>query len=742
MQEQPISASPDENLMTPFDAGKDSCGVGFVAHMKNKKSHEIVEQGIEILYNLSHRGACGCETNTGDGAGILIQIPDKFFRKNAVGLTEKLPPEGRYGVGAVFLPKNHEQMKACEDMLDKVVQEEGQILLGWRVTPTDNTELGQTARASEPIMKHVFIGQSADMKDQDAFERKLFLIRKRIENQVAASTLSEKGLFYLASLSSRTIVYKGMLTPGQVHPYFRDLRDKDTESALALVHSRFSTNTFPSWDLAHPFRYIAHNGEINTLRGNINWMHAREALFETPYFSKEEVGKLLPIIREGQSDSAAFDNALEILVMAGRSLPHSMMMLVPEAWTGHATMPQYKKDFYHYHACLMEPWDGPASIAFTDGQMIGALLDRNGLRPSRYYVTQDDLVVMASEVGVLDIDPEKIIKKGRLEPGKMFLINLIEGRIVDDAEIKEKIAAENPYGDWLKNNLTMLDQLPEAPHVPEPDHETVLKRQKAYGYTHEELKLLMAPMAMNGEEAIGSMGDDTPIGILSNFNQPLFNYFKQLFAQVTNPPLDAIREELVTSVNTTLGPEGNLLMPKPESCRQIELSSPVLDNDELAKFTHIQHKGFKSLTIPVLYRVAEGGEGLAKAIEEIRRKASQAVKDGYQILILSDRGLDHDWAPIPSLLVTAGVHHHLIRQGERTKVGLIIESGEPREVHHFGLLLGYGANAINPYLAFESLDDMIRRKVLPSDIDHKTAVKKYIKAANKGIVKIMSKMGI
>jgi glutamate synthase (NADPH/NADH) large chain len=610
------------------------------------------------------------------------------------------------------------------------------------VTPTDNTEIGLTARASEPIMKHIFIGKSKDLKNQDAFERKLFLIRKRIENQVAASKLSEKSLFYIASLSCRTIVYKGMLTPGQVNSYFRDLRDKDTESALALVHSRFSTNTFPSWDLAHPFRYIAHNGEINTLRGNINWMHARQALFETEYFSKDEVKKLLPIIREGQSDSASFDNALEILVMTGRSLPHSMMMLVPEAWTGHATMPQYKKDFYHYHSCLMEPWDGPASIAFTDGRMIGALLDRNGLRPSRYYVTQDDLVVMASEVGVLDIDTQQVLKKGRLEPGKMFLIDLIEGRIVDDTEIKEKIGKENPYGDWLKDNLIALDQLPEAPHVPEPDHETVLKRQKAYGYTHEDLKILMAPMATNGEEAIGSMGDDTPIGILSNLNQPLFNYFKQLFAQVTNPPLDAIREELVTSVNTTVGPEGNLLKPKPESCRQVELKSPVLDNDELAKFTHISYKGFKAVTIPILYKVSEEGKGLAKALEEVCAKAGQAVKEGCQILILSDRGLDHDMAPIPSLLATAGVHHYLIRQGDRTKVGLIIESGEPREVHHFGLLLGYGANAINPYLAFESLDDMIRRKVLPADIDHKTAVKKYIKAANKGIVKIMSKMGI
>ena len=740
--QEPIKVNPDENLLYPFDAGKDSCGVAFVANMKNKKSHEIVEQGVEILLNLSHRGACGCETNTGDGAGLLIQISDKFFRKHSAKWGVNLPPEGDYAVGVVFLPRIPDHIKFCEDLFAKIVQEEGQTLLGWRQMPTENNEVGPTARASEPIMKQIFIGRSKDIKDSDAFERKLFLIRKRVENTVAASTLTEKNLFYVASLSCRTVIYKGMLTPGQVAPYFPDLRDKEMDSALALVHSRFSTNTFPSWDLAHPFRYIAHNGEINTLRGNINWMHAREALFESDHYTKEEMKRLLPIVREDQSDSATFDNALEILVMAGRSLPHAVMMMIPEAWTGHLTMPQYKKDFYHFHSCLMEPWDGPASIAFTDGKVIGAVLDRNGLRPSRYYVTQDDLVVMASEVGVLDIDPKRVIKKGRLEPGKMFLIDLTEGRIIDDAELKEKIAKHHPYGEWLKENLTTLEKLPEAPHVPEPDHDTVLKRQRAFGYTHEDLRILMAPMAINGEEAIGSMGDDTPLAVLSNQSQPLFNYFRQLFAQVTNPPLDAIREELVTSVNTTVGPEGNLLKPTPESCRQIELKSPVLDNDELAKFTHLSYKNYKAMVLPILYKAAGGGDSLAKAIEEVRAKASQAVQEGYQIIILSDRGVDHDHAAIPSLLATAGVHHHLVKKGERTKVGLIVESGEPREVHHFAMLLGYGANAINPYLAFETLDDMIRRGILPAEIDHKTAVKKYIKAANKGIVKIMSKVGI
>jgi len=743
MSEQPIQVNENENLLVPFDAGRDACGVGFVANIKNKKTHEIVQQGVEILLNLNHRGACGCEINTGDGAGILIQIPDKFFRKNCSKWGINLPKEGDYAVGFVFLPKESKQAKACEDIFARVIKEEGQELLGWRLVPTENAEIGPTARAGEPAMKQIFIGKSASIKDSDAFERKLFLIRKRVENEVAASPdIKAKSLFYVTTLSCRTIGYKGMLTTGQVSPYFPDLRDKDMESAVALVHSRFSTNTFPSWDLAHPFRYIAHNGEINTLRGNINWMHAREALFQSEHYTPEEMKKLLPIIREGQSDSASFDNALEILVMGGRSLTHAMMMLIPEAWQGHQTMSQSKKDFYHYHSCLMEPWDGPADMAFTDGRVIGAVLDRNGLRPARYYVTSDDMVVMASEVGVLDIEAKKVVKKGRVEPGKMFLIDLQEGRIVDDAEIKDKITKAQPYGEWVKKNLVKLEDLPEAPHVPEPDHQTVLKRQKAFGYTHEDLKILLAPMATNGEEAIGSMGDDTPLAILSNKNQPLFNYFRQLFAQVTNPPLDAIREELVTSVNTTLGYEGNILKPTAESCKQIELKTPVLDNDELAKFTHINTNGYKSITLPILYKVAEGGKGLAKAVNEVRAKASQAVKDGYQVIILSDRGLDHDNASIPSLLATAGVHHHLIKNGDRTKVGLIVETGEAREVHHFAMLLGYGANAINPYLAFETLDDMIRRGILPAEIDHKTAVKKYIKAANKGIVKVMSKMGI
>ena len=729
---------PQQGLY-PKTSGFDACGVGFVADLKNRKSHSIVEQGLQILVNLSHRGACGCEENTGDGAGVLTQIPDKFFRKS-VKFT--LPPEGQYGVAFLFLPRDPSQRETCVQLTEKSVAEEGQSLLGWRDVPVDNSLVGPSARACEPVMRQLFVGQGKGMKDQDAFERRLFLLRKRVEHGVTALNLSESKLFYFASFSTRTIVYKGMLTPSQVQAYFPDLSDPAFESALSLTHSRFSTNTFPSWDLAHPFRYVAHNGEINTLRGNINWMHAREAHFKTPHFPGDEVKKLLPIVREGQSDSATFDNALEMLVEGGRSLPHSVMMLIPEAWQAHKTMSQTKKDFYRYHASLMEPWDGPASIAFTDGRYIGAVLDRNGLRPSRYYVTKDDRIIMASEVGVLPVAPENVVKKGRLEPGKMFLLDLGEGRIIDDQELKEKISGEQPYGDWLAKNLIKLEDLPKGLLLPEPDHETVVHRQIAFGYTQEDLKILMAPMAETGLEPLGSMGDDTPLAVLSNKSQPLFNYFQQLFAQVTNPPLDAIREELVTSVITTMGPERNLLDPKPESCAQIELLSPILDNQEMSKFSSLNHRGYKSKTLPILWDVQGGAPALEKALETICAQASAAVAQGIQILILSDRGMGPDKAAIPSLLAVAGVHHHLIRKGERTQVGLILESGEPREVHHFGLLVGFGVNAINPYLAFETLDDMIRRKALPTEVDHKIAVKHYIKACNKGIVKIMSKMGI
>ncbi len=742
----PFQTSGPENQggLLPFDAGKDSCGVSFVADLHNRPSHKVVQQGLTTLERLAHRGAVGCEENTGDGAGVLLQVPDKFMRKAvaAAGLPS-LPEKGRFGVGMVFLPTDVREQNIIKALWEKIVREEGQRLLGWREVPTDNTHLGPTAKAAEPKVAQVFVAANPALIDQDAFERKLYLIRKRCAGEASAAGLAQRKFYYVCSFSSRTIVYKGMLTPEQVRPYFPDLSDPDFESALCIAHSRFSTNTFPSWELAHPFRFIAHNGEINTLRGNQNWMHAREALFQSKYFPGEDIKRLLPIITEGASDTAALDNAIELLVMGGRSLPHAMMMLIPEAWSGHESMSQAKKDFYKYHACLMEPWDGPADVIFSDGRVIGGVLDRNGLRPSRFTVMDDGLVVLGSETGMLDLDQSKIVKKWRLEPGRMFLVDLEKGELVDDTAMKEGMAKAQPYGDWLKKNLLSLNDLPEAPQVPGPDHDTLLHRQIAFGYSHEDLKLVMAPMALDGQEAVGSMGDDIPLAVLSERPQLLFSYFKQLFAQVTNPPLDAIREELVTSVFTTIGPEGDLLNPGPENCRQIELKSPILDNDELARFKLAGAKGFKCVTLPAVFPAGSGGAGLEKALDELFRSATRAMEQGAQILIISDRGIDAGSAPIPSLLATAGLHHHLIRHGQRTKVGLIIESGEPRETHHMALLLGYGANAINPYVAFETLDDLLLRGLLPGDkMDHAKAVKNFIKACNKGIVKIMSKMGI
>ncbi|MFO1518045.1 MAG: glutamate synthase large subunit [bacterium] len=726
----------------------DACGVGFVVHMKGKKSHDIIQKAILTLNNLEHRGACGAEVNTGDGAGILIQVPHDFLVKEFGKLGVTLPPEGEYGVGTLFLAQDKAQAEKAEKALEKIVNDEGQKFLGWRLVPMNDSIIGKTAHAVMPVMKQFIValgdkGSNLPGPKDEAFERRLFIIRKVFENWVANSGMKDWKEFYIPSLSARTLIYKGMLISGQLEEFFPDLKDPAMVSALGLVHSRFSTNTFPNWELAHPFHFIAHNGEINTLRGNINWMRAREALFKSPLFG-DEIKKVMPVVREFGSDSAIFDNALEMLVMAGRSLPHAVMMMIPEAWSGHETMNQEKKDFYEYHSCLMEPWDGPASIAFTDGRVMGAILDRNGLRPSRYYVTKDDLVVMASEVGVLQFPPENILLKGRLQPGKMFLVDTAQGRIIDDAEIKGKLCKEKPYGKWLKDHLVTLEDLPPSPHLPEPDHATVTKRQVMYGYTQEDINILMVPMAKNGEEATGSMGTDTPLAVLSQKPQNLFNYFQQLFAQVTNPPLDAIREELVTSVDTTIGPERNLLEPLAESCHQIKLKNPILDNDELAKLKHLwqePYRGFKSCILPMLFRVEEGEAGLVKALDELFARASEAIKNGANILILSDRGVDEKLAPIPSLLATAGLHHHLVREGTRTKVGLVIESGEPREIHHFALLVGYGAGAINPYLAFETLDDLIREGVL-ENVDHKTAVEKYIKSVKKGIVKVMSKMGI
>src|SRR5437870_450404 len=726
-----FSALPPKQGLYDPQFEHDGCGVGFVVDIAGRKSNDIVRRSLQVLVNLQHRGAKGCEANTGDGAGVLLQIPHEFLKPECKKLGFDLPTPGNYGVGMVFLPRDSHSQQWAKEIIEAAITRAGQRLLGWRDVPTNNSPIGESAKAVEPAFKQVFVGRNPYIKSVDEFERKLYLIRKRIEKVTSE--------LYFDSLSARTIIYKGMLSAEQIEIYFPDLADPRVASALAVVHQRFSTNTFPSWSLAHPFRYISHNGEINTLRGNINWMKAREALFESGLFG-EDIHDLLPVIVEGGSDSAMIDNALEMLVMCGRSLPQAMMMLIPEAWDGHETMSDEKKAFYEYHSCLMEPWDGPASMVFSDGVVIGATLDRNGLRPSRYYVTKDGLVVMASEVGVLDIPAENILLKGRLQPGKMFLIDTREGRIIDDAELKHKISTEKPYRQWLNENVVRLADLPGHP-VPEPDHATVLLRQQVFGYTHEDLRILMAPMAKNGEEAIGSMGTDTPLAVLSNRQPPLFNYFKQLFAQVTNPPLDAIREELVTSMSTALGPERNLLQPEPESSHMIKILSPIMDNDDLAKLRYISVPGFRSVTLPMSFKVSDGGEGLQHALHDLFETASIAIKSGATILILSDRQVDKDYAPIPSVLATSGLHHHLVREGTRTKATLIVETGDAREVHHYCLLIGYGASAINPYLAFETLDDMIRQHLL-TGIDHRKAVNHYTKAVKKGVLKVMSKMGI
>jgi glutamate synthase (ferredoxin) len=736
---QPGALPPKQGLYDPqFE--HEACGVGFIANIKGKKSHEIVRQGLQILLNLDHRGACGFETNTGDGAGILIQMPHRFFEAACKEAGIPLPAFGQYGAGMVFLPPDDVERAQCEKIFENIVQEEGQTVLGWRTVPTDNSPLGNTAKLSEPVMRQIFIGRDKGITDDMAFERKLYVIRKRTENTIRYGKTPGGKWFYVPSLSFKTFIFRGLLMPEQVDKFYCDLRDPRMESALALVHSRFSTNTFPSWERAHPYRYIAHNGEINTLRGNINWMHARQAMVESELFH-DDLKKILPVINTDGSDSAMFDNCLEFLVLSGRSLPHAIMMMIPEPWSNHESMSEEKRAFYEYHSCLMEPWDGPASIAFTDGKMIGAVLDRNGLRPSRYYVTKDDLVVMASEVGVLDIAPDRVLQKGRLQPGRMFLVDTEQGRIVADEEIKNAIATQQPYREWLSKQLVHLANLPEILDLPEPSHETVVQRQQAFGYTFEDLRIIMLPMAKDGVEAVGSMGTDTPVAVLSEKSQPLFNYFKQLFAQVTNPPIDCIREEIITSAITTIGSERNILKPVPESAHLIELKAPILTNEELAKLRHVSQGEFKSITLPSLYKVADGAAGLEKAMEEIFAKASQAIRDGINILILSDRGIDKENGAIPSLLAVSGLHHHLIREGTRTRVGLVLESGEPREVHHFSLLIGYGAGAINPYLAFETLDDMIRQGLL-KDIKHKEACKNFVKAAVKGVVKVISKMGI
>jgi len=713
----------------------DACGVSFVADIKGRASHDIVMRGLGALCNMEHRGATGAEADTGDGAGVLLQIPDRFLR----GVVDfDLPPMGSYVVGMAFLPSDVSVAAKAQSAIEAIAREEGLTVLGWRDVPTDPTTLGAGARAVMPTFRQLFLSDPQGASGLD-LDRKVFVTRKRVEHDLPTEQKT-----YFPSLSCRTIIYKGMFTTPQLGAFYPDLADERVESALALVHSRFSTNTFPSWPLAHPYRFIAHNGEINTVQGNRNWMRTREALLQSDLIPGLE--RAFPICTVGGSDSASFDEVLELLHFGGRSLPHAVLMMIPEAWENHETMDAKKRAFYRFHSSLMEPWDGPACVAFTDGTVIGAVLDRNGLRPSRYWVTDDDMVVLASEVGVLDIDQSKIVRKGRLQPGRMFLIDTAQGRIVDDEEIKQSLAAAEPYEEWLSDGLVELADLPEREHMVY-SHDSVIRRQQMFGYTHEELKVILAPTSKTGTEPIGSMGTDTPIAVLSDRPRLLFDYFQQLFAQVTNPPLDAIREEVVTSVGSTVGPESNLLNPGPQSCRQLVLPFPIIDNDELAKIVHADDDGsypeLHAHVVSGLYRVDGGGAALKGALDDIRAGVSAAIEAGARVIVLSDRNSDEVLAPIPSLLLTAAVHHHLIREKTRTQVGLIVESGDAREVHHMALLVGFGAGAINPYLAFESIEDMIREDVHGlGGVDAEYALKKYIKASGKGILKVMSKMGV
>jgi glutamate synthase (NADPH) large chain len=718
----------------------DACGIGFVASIRGEKSHELIRQGIQVLLNLTHRGACGCDPETGDGAGVLIQIPHKVFARECAKLGFELPASPTYGVGMTFLPVEKHPRLQCEGILERIVREEGLTVLGWRDMPTYASAIGRVARASQPYIQQIFVGCASAM-DEDALERRLYVVRKRAENEVRESGIEDAETFYIPSLSCRTIVYKGLLLAPQITNFYRDLSDPDVVSALCLVHQRFSTNTFPSWQRAHPYRYVAHNGEINTLRGNVNWMHARQSLLQSPLFG-DDLKKLYPIIAPDGSDSANFDNVVELLFQAGRSLPHVMAMLIPEAWAGNPHMNPEKRAFYEYHASLMEPWDGPAAMAFTDGRVIGATLDRNGLRPGRYVVTNDDLVIMASEAGVLDVDPAQVKTKGRLQPGKMFLVDTVEGRIISDKEIKHTLASQQPYAQWLKDNRVTMDQLPDPSRMHHADAETLLRRQRAFGYTDEDLRMILGPMAATGEEPVGSMGTDTPLACLSDRPQPLFHYFKQLFAQVTNPPIDSIREEMVMSLFSYIGSEGNILAEVPENCHMLKLDQPLLTNRELEKLRRVSARDLLATTLPALFRASDGEAGLKRALDELCQRASLSVRAGYTLLILSDRGVDKDYAPIPSLLALAAVHNLLVREETRTQVALITESGEPREVMHFALLSGYGASAINPYLALETVEHLAWRGELPEGPTPELAVKKFLKSVNKGLLKTFAKMGI
>ncbi|MEO5354998.1 MAG: glutamate synthase large subunit [Magnetococcus sp. XQGC-1] len=721
----------------------DACGVGFVAHINGKKSHDIISMALDVLVNLTHRGATGADPLTGDGAGLLMQLPDAFLRTECKRLKITLPPEGQYGVGMIFLPKNSHLQTSYRRHVEQMIADEGQSLLGWRAVPiSPDAQIGYTAKASEPAIYQVFIGQgiTPDEVDELWFERKLFIIRRRIEHALLGYSKEEVKSFHIASMSSRTLLYKGMFLAEQVAAYYPDLSDPAMVSAFAMVHQRYSTNTFPTWDLAHPFRMICHNGEINTLRGNINWMHAREAVLASPLFG-EGIKKLFPIVPEGISDSASFDRALEFLVLSGRSLPHAMMMMIPEAWENHKQMDPDRRAFYQYHGSIMEPWDGPAAVAFTDGRYIGATLDRNGLRPARYLITKGGLCIMASEAGTIALPPEEELQHGRLQPGRMFVIDLQQGRIIDDEEIKKEIVARKPYRQWVEENLIPIDSLP-AGASPAVEAEPLLTRAHLFGYTEEDIQVILAPMVQTGEEPVGSMGNDATLAVLSDRPVLLFNYFKQLFAQVTNPPIDPIREELVMSLFTQLGPSGNLLEESPEHVRRIWLPQPILTNQELEKIRAVAMDPLRAKTLSTLYPVDGGPEALKQAMVRLCDQVSLSLAEGYGLIILSDRGSSAEQIPIPVLLATSGVHHHMIRSGSRNQASIVVETGEAREVNHFALLVGYGAGAVNPYMAFDLLDDMVERKLLIDGHSKEQAQYRYIKAINKGMLKVFSKMGI
>ena len=728
---------PAQGLYSPMNE-RDACGIGFVVNIHGHKSHDIITKGVQILINLTHRGACGCDPETGDGAGLLIQIPHAFFARECAKEGFTLPPAGQYGCGLVFLPVERTARLLVEGILERITREEGLEVLGWRDTPLNVDAIGRVARSSQPYIEQVFIRGAVGMTEIE-LERKLYVIRKRTEHEIRASDIRDKDFFYVPSLSCRTIVYKGLLLAPQIQKFFKDLADPECVSALAMVHQRFSTNTFPTWPLAHPFRYICHNGEINTVRGNANWMAARQAVMASGVWG-DDLKKILPIVEPGGSDSATLDNAVELLYLSGRSIPHVMSMLIPEAWDADTTMQAEKKAYYEFHASIMEPWDGPAAVAFTDGHILGATLDRNGLRPSRYLVTKDGLLIVASETGVLPVKPEDVTYKGRLQPGKMLIVDLDQKRIIPDEEVKKGLWERQPYGQWIKDNQISLDVLPEPGRVYATDHDTILQRQRAFGYSDEDLKTILSPMGEKGEEPIGSMGTDTPLACLSDKPQTLFHYFKQLFAQVTNPAIDPIREELVMSLTSYIGTERNVLDETPQHSHLLKLKNPVLTNRDLEKIRRVSWGDFLAYTLPILYNVHGGEAELERSLDSLCKRASWAIQAGYSLLILSDRGVDGESAPIPSLLALTAVHHHLIREGTRTQVALIVESGEPREIMHFCCLIGYGASAVNPYLAIETLDNMAQTGRL--SVPFETALKNYKKAVSKGLLKVFSKMGI